>query len=161
MRVGEIPAIDPDAASTDHRLAPMIYVSRKLTCETRPRALFEITEQVQKAVAKSGCSSGVAHVFVHHTSASLVIGENADPTVLADLERFFRRLVPDGDPVFEHVAEGPDDMPAHVRSILTQTTLTIPIAHNRCDLGTWQGIFLWEHRQHSQQRRVTVSVVGE
>ncbi|TPV95398.1 MAG: YjbQ family protein [Myxococcales bacterium FL481] len=139
----------------------MRQVSKKLVFDSRPRALLDITDPIQRAVADGGVHQGVAHLFVHHTSASLVIGENADPTVLADLERFFQRLVPDGDPVFEHVAEGPDDMPAHVRSVLTQTSLTLPIAHGRCDLGTWQGVFLWEHRQLGQSRRVTLSLLGE
>ncbi|NNF16110.1 MAG: YjbQ family protein, partial [Gammaproteobacteria bacterium] len=103
-------------------------------------------------------SSGVCHVFIHHTSASLMVCENADPEVLADLERFMFRLVPDGDSLFEHIAEGPDDMPAHVRSVLTQTHLTLPIANGRCDLGTWQGVFLWEHRTAPHSRRITVSV---
>ena len=99
-------------------------------------------------------------MFVHHTSASLILCENADPTVRRDLEAFFARLVPDGDPRFEHVDEGPDDMPAHLRSILTQNSLAIPVSASRCDLGTWQGVFLWEHRADPHRRRVTVSVVG-
>jgi secondary thiamine-phosphate synthase enzyme len=100
-------------------------------------------------------------VFVHHTSASLILCENADPTVRNDLEAFARRLVPDGDPMFEHTAEGPDDMPAHVRSILTQSTLSIPVAGARADLGTWQGLYLWEHRHAGHPRKITVTVLGQ
>jgi len=103
----------------------------------------------------------VATVFVHHTSASLIICENADPTVREDLERFAARLVPDGDKIFAHVDEGPDDMPAHVRTVLTQTSISIPIAKRDMVLGTWQGLYLWEHRTAPHQRRVTVSVFGE
>src|SRR5262249_44464357 len=103
---------------------------------------------------------GLCTVYVHHTSASLIVCENADPDVRSDLERYFARLAPDGDPVFEHTVEGPDDMPAHVRTILTQTSVTIPIVDGRCDLGTWQGIYLWEHQSAAHRRRLTVSLVG-
>ena len=127
---------------------------------TPGRCLREITDDVQRIVSRSSIESGVALVFLHHTSASLILGENADPTVTRDLERFFARLVPDGDPLFHHTAEGPDDMPAHVRAILTQNSITLPIAGGRLDLGTWQGIFLWEHRTAPHRRRVTVTVLG-
>jgi secondary thiamine-phosphate synthase enzyme len=100
-------------------------------------------------------------VFVHHTSASLMVCENADPLVRADLERFFAKLVPDGDPLFEHTDEGPDDMPSHVRSILTQTSLGLPIRGGKLDLGTWQGIYLYEHRHAPHRRRISVTIVGE
>ncbi len=127
--------------------------------KTRGRGTYEITSSVQKAVEDAKIASGLCNVFVHHTSASLIICENADPEVRRDLERFFAREIPDGDPLFRHVDEGPDDMPAHVRSILTQSSISIPVAKGRCDLGTWQGVYLWEHRTAPHTRRVTVSVL--
>lgn len=131
-----------------------------LTVATRGRSLVEITSEVQAAVRRSGMESGVCHLFVHHTSASLLISENADPDVLRDLEAYFARLVQDGDALFTHRAEGPDDMSAHIRSVLTATSLSLPVVGGRCDLGTWQGIFLWEHRSRPHRRRLTVSLVG-
>lgn len=128
---------------------------------TRGRGTYEVTDTVQSAVRASGVREGLCTVFVHHTSASLIITENADPVVQRDLDAFLARLVPDGDPLFRHVDEGPDDMPAHVRSVLTQTSLGIPIASGRCDLGTWQGIFVWEHRNAPHTRRVSVTIFGE
>ena len=130
------------------------------TVETRGRGTQEITAQVQAIVARAHVVVGLCHVFLHHTSASLILCENADSSVRRDLEAFFARLAPDGDPRYEHAAEGPDDMPAHLRTILTQNALTLPVADGRCDLGTWQGVFLWEHRTHGHRRRVTVTVVG-
>jgi secondary thiamine-phosphate synthase enzyme len=127
---------------------------------TAGRGSFLVTDEVQLHVARSGISSGLCHLFLHHTSASLVMCENADPDVRTDMERFMLRLVPDGDALFEHVAEGPDDMPAHIRSILTHTDLTLPVTNGRCSLGTWQGVYLWEHRQHGHSRQITVSVNG-
>lgn len=137
-----------------------MYHTESFVLDTRGRGTYEITEQVARVVMKSGAERGLCTAFVHHTSASLIICENADPGVVADLERFFRKLVPDGDPLFRHVAEGPDDMPAHVRSILTQSSISIPVEGSRCALGTWQGIFLYEHRADPHRRRITVSVVG-
>lgn len=131
-----------------------------LTVQTGGRALVEITADVTRVLTHSGCRQGLCHVFVHHTSASLLIQENADPSVQRDLERFLARLVPDGDPLFEHAMEGPDDMPAHVRSALTQTDLTIPVTGGRLALGTWQGVYLWEHRHRPHQRHVTVTIRG-
>lgn len=128
--------------------------------ETRGRGTVDITGRVQDAVAGSGIPDGIATVFVHHTSASLIVCENADPDVRADLEGFLARLVPDGDKAFSHVAEGPDDMASHVRSILTRTSIGIPVVEGRCDLGTWQGLYLYEHRHRGHRRRVTVTVVG-
>lgn len=122
---------------------------------------MDITEQVVRIVAGSGVAEGLCNVFVRHTSASLILSENADPAVRRDLERLMRRLVPDGDPEFEHDSEGPDDMPAHARSILTQSSLGIPVAGRRLLLGTWQGIYLWEHRLAAHGRTVSVTVVGE
>jgi len=133
---------------------------KKINLSTRGRGSYEMTREVQQAVADSDVDSGLCHIFVHHTSASLMLCENADPDVRADLERFMARLVPDGDPLFEHIDEGPDDMSAHVRTILTSTGLTIPVQSGRCDLGTWQGVYLWEHRTHGYQRKVTISVTG-
>ena len=129
--------------------------------QTASRGLHTITDQVRHAVTSAGIPTGLCSVFIHHTSASLLIQENADPDVQTDLEAFFRRLVPDGDPLYCHVDEGPDDMPAHVRSALTATNLTIPVSQGRLALGTWQGIFLWEHRTRAHLRTVTVTVLGE
>jgi len=134
--------------------------SKVIEIKTRGRGTTEITPHVQDAVASSGITEGLCTVFVHHTSASLIINENADPDVQRDLDAFLSRLVPDGDPLFVHTMEGPDDMPAHVRTALTQTSLSIPVTKGRCALGTWQGIFVWEHRHHGHHRRVTVTVVG-
>lgn len=135
--------------------------SSAIEVPTPGRGIYDITEQVQKAVRSTRVQSGLCTVFVHHTSASLMINENADPDVHRDLEAFMTRLVADGDPLFRHVAEGPDDMPSHVRSVLTQTSLGIPIARGRCDLGTWQGIYLWEHRHAPHARRISITVLGE
>jgi secondary thiamine-phosphate synthase enzyme len=127
---------------------------------TRGRGMTGITDEVQRIVQVSGVETGLCTVFVHHTSASLLVNENADPAVLRDLEAFFERLVPDGDPLFVHTAEGPDDMPSHVRVALTQTSIGIPVSRGRCDLGTWQGVYLFEHRHAAQKRRVSVTVLG-
>ncbi len=135
--------------------------SERLTFDTRGRGTREITDEIQQVVERSGIDQGLCFVFIHHTSASLIVCENADPTVRHDLERFAAKLVPDGDPAFRHDSEGPDDMPAHIRSILTSTSLTIPVESRRCDLGTWQGVFLWEHRTSPHRRRITVTVTGE
>ncbi len=126
----------------------------------RGRGTYEITDRIAAVVAASGVRDGMCNVFVHHTSASLVVNENADSDVRRDFEAFLARLVPDGDPLFSHVTEGPDDMPAHVRSVLTQTSISVPVRNGRCDLGTWQGVFVWEHRKTPRQRHVTVSVWG-
>ena len=128
--------------------------------QTRGRGTVDITRQVVEAVRGAGAVDGVAHVFVHHTSASVILCENADPSVRRDLDAFFARLVPDGDRLFEHDAEGDDDMPAHVRTILTGSAVTVPVAAGRCDLGTWQGVYLWEHRTSPHRRRVTVTVLS-
>ena len=128
---------------------------------TDGRGTYEITGEVQRAVQQSGIRRGLCHVFIHHTSASLMLCENADPAVLSDLETFMSTLVPDGDAMFRHTAEGPDDMPAHVRSVLTQTGLDLPVDRGRLDLGTWQGVFVWEHRHAPHTRRLTLTVRGE
>jgi secondary thiamine-phosphate synthase enzyme len=127
---------------------------------TRGRGFSDITAQVADAVASSHVQTGIANVFTAHTSCSLLLGENADPSVRDDLERWFARAVPDGDPIFEHDAEGPDDMPAHVRSILTGVSLTVPVHAGKLLLGTWQGVYLWEHRLDPHQRKVTVTMLG-
>ncbi|MBZ4331947.1 secondary thiamine-phosphate synthase enzyme YjbQ [Corallococcus sp. AS-1-12] len=137
-----------------------MYQSKELTVSTRGRGLVDITGEVRKAVKGTGIREGLCTLFLHHTSASLIIGENADPVVQRDLEAFFSRLVKDGDPLFQHDAEGPDDMPAHVRTVLTQVSLSIPVKDGEADLGTWQGVYLWEHRTSPHRRRVTVSVLG-
>ena len=127
----------------------------------RGRGTYDVTRALNEVVADSGIASGVAVVFIHHTSASLIVCENADPAVRSDLEAWLARAVPDGDPLYEHDAEGPDDMPAHVRSTLTQTTLSIPVRNGRLDLGTWQGIYLYEHRRAPHARRISVTVLGD
>src|SRR5262245_29586744 len=132
----------------------------RLTLDTNGRGTHEITDRVEKIVRASGISDGLCNLFLHHTSASLILCENADPSVRRDLERFFARLVPDGDPIFRHVVEGPDDMPAHVRTILTQNSLTIPVLNGELELGTWQGVYVWEHRTGPQRRRLTVTLLG-
>ncbi len=128
---------------------------------TRGRGTSDITREVQSVVQKSGITIGLCHVFVHHTSASLVICENADTQVRRDLEAFLARLAPDGDPLFRHTDEGPDDMPAHIRAILTKMDLTIPVSCGHCTLGTWQGIYLYEHRSSPHRRRISVTVQGD
>ncbi|WP_164007817.1 secondary thiamine-phosphate synthase enzyme YjbQ [Pyxidicoccus trucidator] len=137
-----------------------MYHAKELTVSTRGRGFTDITGEVQRAVTESGARQGLCTVFLHHTSASLLLCENADPDVRRDLESFFSRLVKDGDPLFVHDAEGPDDMPAHVRTVLTQNSLSIPVKDGSADLGTWQGVYVWEHRTSHHRRRVTVSVVG-
>lgn len=130
----------------------------KLRVATRGQGLTEITRELQAIVADAAVEDGICTLFVQHTSASLVVQENADPDVPRDLQAFFRRLVPEGDPLWTHTAEGPDDMPAHVRAALTQTSLSIPVVGGRLALGTWQGVYLWEHRRRGSQRQVLVHV---
>jgi secondary thiamine-phosphate synthase enzyme len=133
----------------------------ELRVSTKGRGTYDITGDVQRAVRDSGVTLGLCHVFICHTSASLMLCENADPSVMTDLETFMSRQVPDGAPIFTHTAEGPDDMPAHIRSILTQSDLNLPVRQGSCALGTWQGVFLWEHRQSPHTRRVVITVQGE
>lgn len=132
-----------------------------LEFRTDGRGTRNITAAVAKAVAESGIDTGLAHVFVLHTSCSLTITENADPDVRRDLETLLGRLAPDGDPAYRHDLEGPDDMAAHARSVLTGPGLTIPVGAGRLVLGTWQGIYLWEHRTEAQTRQVVVTVLGD
>lgn len=131
-----------------------------LQITTTGRGTRDITDAVARAVADSGVQCGLAHVFVQHTSCSLTITENADPDVRRDLDTVLTRLAPDGDPAYRHDTEGPDDMAAHARSVLTDTALTVPVGGARLLLGTWQGIFLWEHRTSSHRRSVVVTVMG-
>jgi secondary thiamine-phosphate synthase enzyme len=130
------------------------------TVDTRGRGTYDITARVAGVFDHVSVGDGLAHVFCHHTSASLILCENADPSVRRDLDAFFARFVPDGDPQYEHDDEGPDDMPAHIRTVLTQSALLVPVAGGRLDLGTWQGIYLWEHRTSPHQRRITVTLVS-
>jgi secondary thiamine-phosphate synthase enzyme len=132
-----------------------------LAIDTFGRGLFEITRPVAAWVAELGVQTGLVTLFIRHTSASLLIQENAAPEVRADLDRFFARLVPDGDPLFRHRDEGFDDMPAHVRSALTAVQLSIPVAEGRLALGTWQGIYVWEHRLKPHRREIALHFVGE
>jgi len=132
----------------------------ELLIETTGRGSYEITDRVSAALGETAPVSGMCHLFIRHTSASLMLCENADPAVRHDLETFMADLVPDGDARFTHTAEGPDDMPAHVRSILTQTDLNIPVSSGRLALGTWQGIYLWEHRTGRHTRAVLVTIQG-
>ncbi len=136
-------------------------LSDTLAFDTRGRGLVEITQPVVDWVAESGFENGLLTLFIRHTSASLVIQENADPDVRADLDRFFARLVPDGDALFQHRDEGPDDMPAHVRAALTATQLSVPLQRGRLVLGTWQGVHLWEHRLGPHRREVALHLLGE
>jgi secondary thiamine-phosphate synthase enzyme len=138
-----------------------VMTRSELVIDTPGRGIHDITREVAGAIAGAGVTTGVCHLFILHTSASLVITENADPDVHRDLETFLADLVPDGDPRFVHRAEGPDDMPAHVRSVLTQTHLTVPVAEGCLLLGTWQGVYLWEHRTRRHRRRLVVTVHGD
>jgi secondary thiamine-phosphate synthase enzyme len=133
----------------------------ELTIATRGRGFYDFTPEVEAWVSEVGFKNGLVTLHLQHTSASLLIQENADPDVRADLERFFARLVPDGDPLFKHTMEGEDDMPAHVRTALTTVNLGIPVIGGRLALGTWQAIYLWEHRRASHHRRVALHFVGE
>lgn len=129
--------------------------------QTRGRSIIDLTAQIRAAVSRSDIQTGLAHVFVHHTSASLLVSENADPDVLRDMETYFTDLVPDGDSRYLHTAEGPDDMASHVRSALTLTSLSVPVTEGSIDLGTWQAVYLWEHRHAPHRRRLTLTVQGD
>jgi secondary thiamine-phosphate synthase enzyme len=139
----------------------MQQMTHQVTVPTQGRRLYDITQEIGRWAAASGLETGLLTVYIQHTSASLLINENYDSDVIADLERFFARLVPEGDPLFEHTIEGPDDMPAHVRTALTQTHLSIPLLNGKLVLGTWQGIFLYEHRHLSAQRKILLHLIGE
>ena len=133
---------------------------QKLRFSTTGRGTYNITKQITEAIEKSGIKFGICHLFIQHTSASLILCENADPTVREDLNVYMAKLVKDGDSQYKHNDEGPD-MAAHIRTILTQSSLSIPIHKGKCDLGLWQGIFMWEHRTNSHKRNVAVTIMGE
>lgn len=140
----------------------MLKQYQKALCiQTQGKSLHKITSKIESYVSESGIKTGLCVIFVRHTSASLIIQENADPDVLIDLERFMARLVPEDGKSYIHSAEGADDMPAHIRSVLTHTSEQIPIANGRLVLGIWQGIYLWEHRQRSHNREIVVHIYGE
>ncbi len=135
--------------------------SESLEIRTKGKGTYELTEQVNRVVQNSGVRTGTVTVFIQHTSASLIVFENADNSARVDLEKFFERLVPEDTEYFEHTSEGADDSTSHIRMVLTRSSEVIPIAEGRLDLGTWQGIFVFEHRRASHRRHVTVSVIGE
>jgi secondary thiamine-phosphate synthase enzyme len=134
--------------------------NKTISIHTPGRSTTDITREIEAFVARAGIDNGLCNVFVHHTSASLIICENADPSVRQDLETWFAKAVPDGDPMYRHSYEGPDDMPAHIRSILTQSSLSIPVAGGSLALGTWQGVYLFEHRTAAHRRKLTLTVIG-
>mgnify|MGYP000925275162 FL=1 len=133
-------------------------MNRELTLAARGPGLHLISDEVAKVIRESGMSDGLCTIFIRHTSASLTIQENADPSAKRDLEAWLNRLVPENDPLYTHDAEGPDDMPAHIKAILTSTSISIPILGGKLALGTWQGIYLWEHRRSRHERRIVVHV---
>lgn len=139
----------------------MSWHQQRIVTATRGRGFHELTGEVQRLLQASGLRTGLCHLFLRHTSASLCITENADAEVRRDLERFAQRLAPDGDALFRHDTEGPDDMPAHVRNLFAGYQLTVPVENGRLALGTWQGIYLWEHRTSGHQREVAVTLNGE
>jgi secondary thiamine-phosphate synthase enzyme len=139
----------------------MRQIFHELLIPTRGRGLHDFTLEIEKWISANGFRNGLLTAHLRHTSASLLIQENADPDVQRDLEAFFKRLVPDGDPLFIHTTEGKDDMPAHVRTALTTVNLSVPIQNGQMMLGTWQGIYLWEHRAHGHTRRVALHFIGE
>jgi len=138
----------------------MLY-QQKLRFSTTGRGTYNITQQITETIEKSGIKNGICHVFIQHTSASLILCENADKTVREDLNAFMARLVKDGDSSYAHRTEGPDDMAAHIRTVLTQSSLAIPVQKGKCDLGIWQGVFLWEHRTIPHKRNLAVTIIGE
>ena len=135
-----------------------MFAQKTIDMHTKGRGSYDLTAQVQAIARQSGNGYGLCHVFLHHTSASLILTENADPQVRLDLDAFMGRLVPDGDALYRHTDEGADDMAAHVRSMLAGSSLTLPVSAGRCALGTWQGIYLWEHRTAPHHRRVTITL---
>jgi secondary thiamine-phosphate synthase enzyme len=141
-------------------MRPFVQLSDTIAVATTGRGLIEITQQVTSFVKRSGLDEGTCAVLVLHTSASLLLQENADPDVRRDLDAFFARLVPDGDPLYRHDAEGPDDMPAHVRSALLPASLVLPVMHGAVRLGRWQGLFLWEHRLRGRRREIALNASG-
>lgn len=138
-----------------------MVIQTSFDIKTTGKSTTDITGMVNALIKDSSLNQGLCNLFITHTSASLIICENADPTVRTDLETFMQDLVPDGNPLFQHTAEGPDDMAAHTRTVLTETSITIPVNRQRCMLGTWQGIYLWEHRTRGRERQVIVTLYGE
>lgn len=134
---------------------------QKLRFSTTGRGTYNVTKQIAEVIEKSGIKNGICHVFIQHTSASLILCENADVTVREDLNAYMARLVKDGDSIFKHKDEGPDDMAAHIRTILTQSSLSIPVLKGKSDLGLWQGVFLWEHRTSPHKRNIAVTIMGK
>ena len=139
----------------------MKIINLDLTLNTKPKSLVDITFDVSQHVQNSKILNGLCSLYVKHTSASLIIQENADPAVLKDIESFFNRIAPEDESLYEHNSEGTDDMPAHIRSLLTNTSLSIPIINSKLVLGTWQGIYLYEHRNRGYNRKVIVNIIGE
>lgn len=160
LRIGYL-ELAPFAGLTHPLIALMAVHQKILTHRTSGKGLHEITALVERELAASGLRCGVATVFCQHTSCSLVIMENADPTARRDLENWMDRLVPENDPHFEHTLEGPDDMPSHIKMALTRTSETVPFSKGQLLLGTWQGLYLWEHRAHGHSRQLVVTLVGE
>ncbi len=142
-----------------HHLMRQAHHMLEISCQGR--GLYDISREVDDWVNKAGIHTGVLTLFVQHTSCSLLVQENADPAVQHDMERFLSKLVPDGDPMFRHSSEGPDDMSAHVRSALTHVSLNVPVSQGRMGLGVWQGVYLYEHRTHHMRRRVSLHLIGE
>lgn len=138
----------------------MPYHQQQICIPTHGRGTINISREIEAAIRQAGFKTGLCHVFIQHTSASLIITENADPDVRRDMETVFSRLAPDGDPEYYHTLEGDDDMSAHIRTVLTQTEMTIPIVNGQSGLGVWQGVFLWEHRAGRFNRRITVTIQG-
>ena len=138
-----------------------MIIQEQLSVQTDGRTTTEITPLVNKLISSCGVKQGLCNVFIHHTSASLIICENADPSVRTDLETFLSKAVIDGDPDFKHTTEGKDDMSAHIRTILTDCSITLPISNLRCKLGTWQGLYLYEHRYHGHTRNITVTIYSD
>tara|TARA_E500000178_G_scaffold339368_1_gene380735 strand:- start:5427 stop:5846 length:420 start_codon:yes stop_codon:yes gene_type:complete len=139
----------------------MKTINLNLNINTKPKYLIDITYEISQQVENSKVQNGLCSLFIQHTSASLIIQENADPSVLRDIESFFKRLVTEDENLYEHNSEGPDDMPAHIRSLLTNTSLSIPIINSKLELGTWQGLYLYEHRNRGYSRKVIVNIMGE
>jgi len=138
-----------------------VIEQKVLTFHTRGRGTTEVTAEIERVVRSSGIRTGVCHVFVQHTSASLMLCENADPTVREDMETIMRRIAPDGDSRYRHDTEGPDDMASHARTVLTTSSVTLPVGNAKLLLGTWQGVYLWEHRHAEHERSMVITVQGE
>jgi len=139
----------------------MESINLNINVKTKPKCLNDISQNISNYINNSEITNGLCTLFIKHTSASLVIQENADPAVLRDIESFFTRFISEDEKLYEHNSEGPDDMPAHIRSLLTNTSLSIPILNSKLELGTWQGIYLYEHRNHSHNRIITISIIGK